>query len=128
MMRPLAELAGLVSPTGDELLHGLSHDLGLVPTLEQGWRRLCETAWALGLVNLRIIPDPAQEDRVPRWHAAAPGGGPVRSNWAFDVMVGPARLAVVTMGRGERDVAFDPLRLAAAVQLLLSRFVEPEAA
>ncbi|HYN03420.1 MAG TPA: hypothetical protein VE359_13310 [Vicinamibacteria bacterium] len=40
ILRAIAELAGLVRPSGNDLLFGLDHDLGRVPTLDQGWGRL----------------------------------------------------------------------------------------
>jgi hypothetical protein len=126
MIRPIAELVGLVKPSGDHLVRRLEDDLGRVETLEQGWRRLGETAWALGFVNVRLIPDPAHEDVVPRWYSEAPGGGAAtRANWAFDVFLGGRRVAVVTMGRGENGLAFDPVGLTGAVQQLVGRFVAP---
>lgn len=126
MMRPIAELVGLVKPSGDHLVRGLEDDLGRVETLEQGWRRLGETAWALGFVNVRLIPDPAHESVVPRWYSEAPGGGAAaRANWAFDVFLRGRRVAIVTMGRGENGLAFDPVGLTGAVQQLLGRFLVP---
>lgn len=126
MMRPIAELVGLVKPSGDHLVRGLEVDLGRVETLEQGWRRLGETAWALGFVNVRLIPDPAHESVVPRWYSEAPGGGAAaRANWAFDVFLRGRRVAIVTMGRGENGLAFDPVGLTGAVQQLLGRFLVP---
>ena len=44
-------------------LRGLELDLSRVADLEQGWRRLCETAWTLGFIELRMAPEPEAADR-----------------------------------------------------------------
>ena len=126
ILRAIAELAGLVRPSGNDLLFGLDHDLGQVPTLDQGWRRLCETAWALGFVELRLTPDPALA--LSRLHATVPGGGAAASSWAFEVALEGRRAAVVTARRGGNGLEFDPARFVAAVQVLVARFAQPEAA
>jgi hypothetical protein len=128
ILRAIAELAGLVRPSGNDLLFGLDHDLGHVPTLDQGWRRLCETAWALGFVELRLIPDPAVAPGVPRLHATVPGGGAAASSWAFELMLAGRRAAVMTARKGGNGLDFDPTRFVAAVQVLVARFAELEAA
>ena len=128
ILRAIAELAGLVRPSGNDLLFGLDHDLGQVPTLDQGWRRLCETAWALGFVELRLTPDPALAPALSRLHATVPGGGAAASSWAFEVALDGRRAAVVTARRGGNGLEFDPARFVAAVQVLVARFAQPEAA
>ena len=127
MLRAIAELAGLVRPSGNDLLFGLDHDLGQVPTLDQGWRRLCETAWALGFVELRLS-DPAITPALSWLQATVPGGGAAASSWAFELTLAGRRAAVMTARRGANGLEFDPERLVAAVQVLATRFAEPEAA
>jgi hypothetical protein len=127
MLRAIAELAGLVRPSGNDLLFGLDHDLGHVPTLDQGWRRLCETAWALGIVELRLTPDPACTPGLSRLHATVPGGGAAVSSWAFELTVDGRRAAVMTARKGGNGLDFDETRFLAAVHLLVARFAEPAA-
>jgi hypothetical protein len=126
MLRAIAELAGLVRPSGNDLLFGLDHDLGQVPTLEQGWRRLCETAWALGFVELLLAPDPAAPTRLTRLHAAVPGRGAAASSWAFELTLAGRRVAVMTACKGGNGLEFEPTRFVAAAQVLVARFTEPE--
>ena len=127
MLRAIAELAGLVRPSGNDLLFGLEHDLGRVPTWDQGWRRLCETAWALGFVELRLTPDPVVAPTVPPCHATVPGGGASASSWAFEVSIGEGRAAVVTARKGGNGLEFDSTRFVAAIQVLVARFARREA-
>ena len=127
MLRAIAELAGLVRPSGNDLLFGLEHDLGLVPTWDQGWRRLCETAWPLGFVELRLTPDPAVAPGLPPSQASVPGGGAAVSSWAFEVALEGRRAAVVTARKGGNGLQFDPSRFVGAVQVLVVRFALPEA-
>jgi hypothetical protein len=121
MLRAIAELAGLVRPSGNDLLFGLEHDLGLVPTWDQGWRRLCETAWPLGFVELRFTRPGVSLRRVvrPCWRRAV-------SSWALRW---PSRggAAVVTARKGGIGLQFDPSRFVGAVQVLVVRFALPEA-
>jgi hypothetical protein len=127
MLRAIAELAGLVKPSGNGLLFGLEDDLGQVPTCDQGWRRLCETAWPLGFVELRLTPDPAVAPGLPPCHATVPGGGAAMSSWAFELALDGRRAAVVTARKGENGLEFDPTRFVGAVQVLVARFARPEA-
>jgi hypothetical protein len=127
MLRAIAELAGLVRPSGDGLLFGLDHDLGQVATLEQGWQCLCETAWALGLVELQLDPDPAPRHGLPQLHAAVPGQGAASSSWSFELSLVGRRAAVMTARRGGNCLEFDSGRFVAAVEALIARFAEPGA-
>jgi superfamily II DNA/RNA helicase len=126
-LRAIAELVGLVRPSGNDLLFGLEHDLGRVPTLEQGWWRLCETSWALGFVELRLVPEAAHEAALGMRLARVPGGGSSATTWAFEVVVDGRRVATLTARRGPNGLHFDPARFVGAVQLLVGRFVDPAA-
>ena len=128
MLRAIAELAGLMRPSGNDLLFGLEHDLGLVPTWDQGWRRLCETAWPLGFVELRFTPDPAVAPALRPCRATVPGGGGAASSWAFELVLDGHRAGVVTARKGANGLDFDPPRLVGAVQVLVARFARPQAA
>ena len=65
----LARLVRSLRPPGDAALRGLELDLSRVGDLEQAWRRLCETAWTLGFVELRMAPEPEAADLLvrPAW-------------------------------------------------------------
>lgn len=125
MLRALAELVGLVRPSGDGLVLALAPALEGVPTFEEGWRRLCETAWALGFVALRITPAAGQAGSLPAVSATVPGGGVETSAWGFEVVVGGDRVATVTARRGANGLDFDSRRFREAVGQLVARFVEP---
>jgi hypothetical protein len=126
ILRAIAELAGLVRPSGNDLLFGLDHDLGRVPTLEQGWQRLCETAWALGFVELHLGADPALG--LPPLAAVVPGPGVATSSMALELTIGGRRAAVLTAIKGGNGLEFDPVRLVAAVEALIARFAQLEGA
>jgi hypothetical protein len=128
VLRAIAELAGFVRPSGDDLVFGLDHDLGRVPTLDQGWQRLCETAWALGFVELRLTPDAAVAPGVSPRQATVPGGGAVASSWAFEIVLEGRPAGVVTARRGANGLEFEPARFVEAVQVLVARFARPVAA
>ena len=128
MLRAIAELAGLVRPSGNDLLFGLEHDLGLVPTWDQGWRRLCETAWPLGFVELRFAPQPAVAPALQPCRATVPGGGASASAWAFELTLDGRPAGVMTARKGENGLDFDSPRFVGAVQVLVARFARPEAA
>ena len=126
------QVRGLLPP-GDAALRGLELDLSRVADLEQGWRRLCETAWTLGFVELRMVPEPLAADRLAERQAFAPrpwplldraGGLPdAQSTWAFGLLSGGRPVGTVTARRRFGRVDFEPLRFAAAVQVLVDRFV-----
>ncbi len=128
MLRAIAELTGLVRPSGNDLLFGLEHDLGLVPTWDQGWRRLCETAWPLGFVELRFTPRPAVAPSLRPCRATVPGGGASPSSWAFELTLDGRKAGVVMACKGENGLDFDPSRFVGAVQVLVARFARMEAA
>jgi hypothetical protein len=125
-------LKSLLLPPGDAALRGLELDLSRVADLEQGWRRLCDTAWALGFVELRLVPEAdavdllaERQDFAPRPWPSLDRGGPRRaqSTWAFGLVAGGRPLATVTARRRLGRLDFDPLRFVGAVQGLVDRFV-----
>lgn len=134
----LARLAESLLPPGDGALRGLEQDLARVATLDQGWRRLCDTAWALGFVELRMVPTPEALSLLAERHAIAPRswteldptGGLLRAQatWAFGLLAAGRPVATVTARRRLGRVDFEPLRFVRAVQGLLDRFVAAPAA
>ncbi len=127
LRRAISGLLGylLLRPSGEELLRSLEAELHGAPSFDEGWRRLCETAWALGFVDVRITPAARLGASLPARHASVPGGGGAVTTWAFDVVLGGSRVATVTARLGENSLRFDPTRLVAAVQVLVRRFLEP---
>jgi hypothetical protein len=127
LRRAMAGLLGrlLFRPSGEDLLRSLEAELHRAPSFDEGWRRLCETAWALGFVDVRIAPVTRLATSLPARHASVPGGGGAVSTWAFDVVLGRGRVATVTARLGANSLRFDPTRLVAAVQVLVRRFLEP---
>ncbi len=112
------------------MLRGLEHDLARVATLEQGWRRLCSAAWALGFTSVRLQPTEAFADFLPlrsaagperdRWHERRLGFPD--STWSFRLSAGGQPAAVLTLGLGRDMLDFNPGRFAEAVEALLGRF------
>jgi hypothetical protein len=142
--RPLGGTGDPLSATvflpGDAALRGLEHDLSRLATFEQGWHRVCETAWALGFLELSLEPKPeagafllprraTAPDSVGRgvvewlgaWTSALRGGG--ESKWAFELVAAGRSLAVVTARRPLGRPDFDPGRFVLTLQALTDRFV-----
>ncbi len=125
-------LADVTAPTGEAVLRGLERDLARVPTLEQGWRRLCSAAWALGFTSVRLQPTEPFEDFLPprsasgperdRWHERR-SGFPALA-WTFRLCAEGRHVATLTVGLGRDMLDFNPGRFAEAVQSLLLRFAE----
>jgi hypothetical protein len=129
----LARLAESFVPPGDSALRGLEIDLSRVATLDQGWLRLCDTAWALGFVELRLVPVPDACGLLAERHAFAPRPWPMldrsdgvstaQSTWAFGLTLAGRPLATVTARRRLGRVDFEPLGFVAAMQGLVDQFV-----
>jgi hypothetical protein len=125
-------------PPDDAALRGLELDLARVADLEEGWRRLCETAWVLGFVELRVVPEPEAAHLLAERQAFAPrpwllpdrenAPRDAQSSWAFGLTVAGQRVGTVTARRRLGRVDFDPQRFVAAVQGLVDRFVAVPAA
>jgi len=133
----LARLVRGLLPPGDAALRELELDLSRVADLEQGWRRLCETAWTLGFVELRMAPEPLAAGLLAERQAFAPRPWPLldradglpsaQSTWAFGLL-GGRPVATVTARRRLGRLDFEPLRFVAAAQVLVDRFVAAPAA
>jgi len=131
----LSRLAAGVRPAGDAALRGLDEDLSRMDDPERGWRRLCETAWTLGFLELHIVPQPDVAETCPERHAFAPAHHHAErmplaeeATWSFFAEVGGHVVAEVVARRPLDRVDFEPGRFVAAVEGLVSReFAEPEA-
>jgi UDP-GlcNAc:undecaprenyl-phosphate GlcNAc-1-phosphate transferase len=130
----LSRLAAGVRPAGDAALRGLEEDLAGVSTLDQGWRRLCETAWTLGFKELHVVPQADTVETCPELHAFAP---PYvheerlprleEATWSFVAEAGGRVVAEVVVRRPLDKIDFEPGRFIAAVEGLLSRGIASEA-
>jgi len=126
-------LAERLQPSGDAAIRGLEQDLSREATLEGGWWRVCETAWALGFVELQLVPTPEVADLLAERHDFAPrpwpmldheDGRPVaQSTWAFNLTSGGRTIATLTARRRLSRVDFEPLQFVAVVQGLVGRVV-----
>ncbi len=133
MGEALGWLAERLQPSGDAAIRGLEQDLSREATLDGGWWRVCETAWTLGFVELRLVPVPEVADLLAERHAFAPrpwpmpdqnGGGPnAQSTWAFNLTTDGRTIASLSARRRLSRVDFEPMDFAAAVQGLIERFV-----
>jgi hypothetical protein len=126
-------LAERLQPSGDAAIRGLEQDLARESTLEGSWWRVCETAWTLGFVELRMVPVPdaadtlmERQDFAPRpWPLQDPGNGrpAAQSTWAFTLCRGGCPIATLTARRRLGRVDFEPLQLVRAIQGIVDRFV-----
>ncbi|HXY40540.1 MAG TPA: hypothetical protein VEQ10_12770 [Vicinamibacteria bacterium] len=124
---PRADVTDLA---GEAVLCDLERDLACVATLEQGWRRLCTAAWALGFTSLRLQPAEPFADVLPlrtasgperdRWRERHPGFP--GSAWSFQLCPRGRHAATLNVELGRDMLDFNPGRFAEAVQSLLLLF------
>ncbi len=129
----LGWLAERLQPSGDAAIRGLEQDLSREATLDGGWWRVCETAWTLGFVELRLVPVPEVADLLAERHDFAPrpwpmldqngGGLNAQSTWAFNLTTDRRTIATLTARRRLSRVDFEPMDFAVALQGLIERFV-----
>jgi hypothetical protein len=124
----LTRLTAGLRASGDAALQGLELDLARTDDPEWAWSRLCETAWALGFRELRVVPRPDVEPGLSARAATAPhhaASGDRRNRlgeaaWAFAVETGGRVVADVVARRVLDRTDFDPGRFVAAVQRVAS--------
>jgi hypothetical protein len=126
-------LAGRLQPSGDAAVRGLEQDLSRETTLDGSWWRICETAWALAFVELQLVPTAEGAGLLAARHDFAPrpwpsldheNGRPApQSTWAFHLTAGGRVIATLTARRRLGRVDFEPLKLVAAIQGVIDRFV-----
>jgi UDP-GlcNAc:undecaprenyl-phosphate GlcNAc-1-phosphate transferase len=124
----LSRLAAGVRPAGDAALRGLEEDLAGTRTLDEGWRRLCETAWTLGFKELHVVPQSDAVERCPELHGFAPPyvhgeRTPLaeEATWSFFAEIDGRVVAEVVARRPLDRVDFEPGRFMAAVEGLVGR-------
>jgi hypothetical protein len=126
-------LAERLQPSGDAAIRGLEQDLARESSFEASWWRVCETAWTLGFVELRMVPARDVADIVLDRHDFAPRPWPMadaeagqpaaQSTWAFNLTGGGHTIATLTARRRLARVDFEPLQLVRAIQGIIDRFV-----
>ena len=126
-------LAERLQPSGDAAIRGLEQDLLRETTLDGCWWHICETAWALGFVELQLLPTAEGMDLLAERQEFAPRPWPMldqedgrpsaQSTWAFHLTAGGRTVAMLTARRRLSRVDFDPLQLVAAIQKVVDRFV-----
>jgi hypothetical protein len=126
-------LAEWLQPSGDAAIRGLEQDLSREDTLEGSWWRVCETAWALGFVELQLEPTPEGADLLAKRNELAPRPWPLmneedghpsaQSTWAFHLIAGGRTIATLTARRRLGRVDFEPLQFVATIQRIVDRFV-----
>jgi UDP-GlcNAc:undecaprenyl-phosphate GlcNAc-1-phosphate transferase len=126
----LTRLASGLRASGDAALRGLEHDLSKVTDVDQGWRRLCQTAWSLGFTELHLTPKPDHVLSLPERHSFAPPvTGPeafedppaADATWSVDLVANGDVVAEVVARRPLDRVDFDPMRFAAVLEGLVAR-------
>ena len=131
-------LAERLQPSGDAAIRGLEQDLSRETTLEGSWWRVCETAWALGFVEVELAPTPEGADLLAERRDVAPRPWPLvddeerppaaQSTWAFHLTSGGRAIATLTARRRLGRVDFEPMQFVAAIQRVVDRFVVVRAA
>jgi fermentation-respiration switch protein FrsA (DUF1100 family) len=126
-------LAERLQPSGDAAIRGLEQDLARESTLDASWWRVCETAWTLGFVELRMVPVPEMSDILVERQDFAPRPWPMpdaergrpaaQSIWAFTLSRGGRTVATLTARRRLSRVDFEPLQFVRAIQGIVDRFV-----
>jgi hypothetical protein len=126
-------LAERLQPAGDAAIRGLEQDLSRESSLEGSWWRVCETAWTLGFVELRMVPVPEMAHMLVERHDFAPRPWPLpdqgdarpaaQSTWAFGLHSGGRAVATLTARRRLGRVDFEPLQFVRAIQGIIDRFV-----
>ena len=124
----VARLAESLRPSGDSTMRALEEDLARADDLEAAWPRLCQAAWAIGLVELHVTPRPGWEDRLPERHSFAPEpaqlwtGGVVReAMWSFELQASGGVVAEMVGRAPLSPTEFDPMRFIGLVERLVAR-------
>ncbi len=123
-------VAGLRT-SGDAALRGAERDIARMDSIEAGWERLCEVAWALGVTELRLAPTPGYQGRCPELHSFAPetqgpplpdgGRGAPEARWSMTIHCDGQAVADMTARRPLSRMDFDAGRIAGIVQSMLKR-------
>ncbi len=127
----LTRLVAGLTTSGDAALRGAERDIGTMGSVGEGWERLCEVAWALGVTELRLTPLPSYQGRCPEFHSFAPEPqGPLpptgsllapEARWSVTIHFGGEAVADMTARRPLSRMEFDPGRFAGIVQRMLKR-------
>lgn len=124
----VARLSASLRPSGDSTMRALEEDLAQVDDLDAAWPRLCEAAWALGLVELHMTPRPGWETRLPEHHSFAPEpvrlwpGGPMREvTWSFELQASGGDVADLVGRAPLAPTEFYPMRFVGLVERLVAR-------
>ena len=122
----VSRLVSGLRASGDAALRGAEHDIARTSSIHEGWERLCETAWELGLTELHLRP---RADACPELRSFNPpiyeDSGPVAvAVWSIEVEVGGEVVAEAVARRPLTRVDFDPGRFAAILRGLVRRHVE----
>jgi UDP-GlcNAc:undecaprenyl-phosphate GlcNAc-1-phosphate transferase len=123
-------VTGLEAP-GDAALREAERDIGRMDSIEAGWERLCQVAWALGVTELRLAPMPGYERRLPELHSFAPelqgprlpdgSRGAPEARWSMTIRCDGEPVADMTARRPLSRMEFDPGRFAEIAQRMLKR-------
>jgi hypothetical protein len=124
----VARLAESLRPSGDSTMRALEEDLAGIGDLDTAWPRLCEAAWALGLVELHMTPRTGWEDRLPEHHSFAPEparlwpGAPAReATWSFELQAGDDVVADLVGRAPLAPTEFYPMRFVGLIERLVAR-------
>jgi UDP-GlcNAc:undecaprenyl-phosphate GlcNAc-1-phosphate transferase len=126
----LSRLVGGLRTSGDAALRGAERAISRMESIAPAWQRLCEVAWALGVTELHLVPEPAYRERCPEFHSVAPEPQPRRragdgaapeAKWSMTIHSGGEAVADLTARRPLSRMEFDPGRFAEIVQRMLKR-------
>jgi UDP-GlcNAc:undecaprenyl-phosphate GlcNAc-1-phosphate transferase len=124
----VARLAESLRPSGDSTMRALEEDLARIDDLDAAWPRLCEAAWALGLVELHMTPRPGWEKRLPEHHSFVPEparlwpDAPAReATWSFELQAGDDVVADLVSRAPLAPTEFYPMRFVGLIERLAAR-------
>jgi UDP-GlcNAc:undecaprenyl-phosphate GlcNAc-1-phosphate transferase len=127
----LSRLVAGLRTSGDAALRGAERDMARMASIGAAWERLCELAWALGVKELHLAPEPACQGRLPEFHSFAPEAqgppvppgnhGPAEDRWSVAIQWEGETVADLTARRPLSRMDFDPARFAGIVQSLVKR-------
>jgi hypothetical protein len=125
----VSRLVSGLRASGDAALRGAEHDIARATSIQEGWERLCQTAWELGLTELHLKPKGTRADACPELRSFNPpvyeDSGPVAvAVWSIEVEVHGEVVAEAVARRPLTRVDFDPGRFAAILRGLVRRHVE----
>ena len=122
----LTRLVSGLKGSGEAALRSVEQDFARMESTQQGWARLCEAAWELGITEMHLTPAEGWEAACPELHGTDPTASLVPApaafaTWSIDCEVDGEVVGKVVARRPLIRVDFDPARLVSLVRELVRR-------